>query len=116
MHTVCTRWKVGKLSMGPVGPIAVACKRQRNPVWLACGHHLGRCASCHPPAPSASPTLLLASPPSCRSYCAGNYKPELPAMEELEPGTFYLVRAECSLVMPAAMPPFAALCSPAMCP
>lgn len=44
-------------------------------------------------------TSLLAPPPSRRSYCAGNYKPELPAMEELEPGTFYLVRAECSLVM-----------------
>jgi hydroxymethylglutaryl-CoA synthase len=27
-------------------------------------------------------------------YCAGNYKPELPAIEELEPGTFYLVEVD----------------------
>ncbi|EFN59211.1 hypothetical protein CHLNCDRAFT_138158 [Chlorella variabilis] len=27
-------------------------------------------------------------------YCAGNYKPELPALEELEPGTFYLAEVD----------------------
>lgn len=27
-------------------------------------------------------------------YCAGNYKPEMPAVEELEPGAFYLVEVD----------------------
>ncbi|KAL4431198.1 hypothetical protein ABPG75_006454 [Micractinium tetrahymenae] len=27
-------------------------------------------------------------------YCAGNYKPEMPPVEELEPGTFYLVEVD----------------------
>ncbi|PSC76306.1 hydroxymethylglutaryl-synthase [Micractinium conductrix] len=27
-------------------------------------------------------------------YCAGNYKPEMPSLEELEPGTFYLVEVD----------------------
>ena len=33
------------------------------------------------------------SPAYCR-YCAGNYKPEMPSLEELEPGTFYLVEVD----------------------
>lgn len=28
---------------------------------------------------------------AARRYCAGNYKPEMPAVDELDPGTFYLV-------------------------
>lgn len=27
-------------------------------------------------------------------YCAGNYKPAMPALEELEPGTFHLVEVD----------------------
>ena len=38
--------------------------------------------------------MLLLPTRYARRYCAGNYKPELPAVEELEPGTFYLVEAD----------------------
>lgn len=46
--------------------------------------------SLHAAVLSHPPTITL------RSYCAGNYKPEWPPLEELEPGSYYLaeVRAK----------------------
>lgn len=60
-----------------------------------------------PSSPPAPPLLLLPCtdprysglPPCshlsliCR-YCAGNFKPEMPSMDELEPGTFYLAEVD----------------------
>ena len=33
-----------------------------------------------------------------RRYCGGNYKPAVPAVEEMEPGTFYLVEVGLSVI------------------
>jgi len=40
------------------------------------------------------PVLHLTSPAWYCRYCGGNYKPEMPAVEELEPGTVYLEQVD----------------------
>lgn len=46
------------------------------------------------PWPSPPQPLPPPAPFARRSYCAGNYKPEMPSVDELEPGTFYLVEVD----------------------
>ena len=46
----------------------------------------------------SKPFLMPCAPPACPAlpcrYCAGNYRPEMPPLEELEPGAFHLVEVD----------------------